>query len=382
MDIAANSEDEGALQMLKTMDSMETKINQLQNSVKLFYTSSGVEELMKTIVDFGTTVVNYFNNMPKLFGKLPVVVLTTLVNLISVVKQMLYNGITDLITKIKQDTKTTTDEITNIVGQGGTSASQQWAKNFRTQLGFIRQDIQALFGKNDKNQRLFAGRMLKLDAKDLGQDVIKNVSQWGGQLGAALQMASIAISNGNERIAQGLSGAGNLAAGVAQIATKQYITGAFSLISGMAQVFDAVNYTIEEKIADLEKELTELNNDALLKKNKYKTFESSLKKYEKLKEAQYDSAEAAQEAQEAANSLAEEYPDLIKSYDDQGNAIVEVADQEKLLAKLRRESADAAYEASLKEMEIKEAELEKAKQNAYNEKASYMSYSSLWTTNG
>lgn len=382
MDIAANSEDEGALQMLKTMDSLETKINQLQNSVKLFYTSSGVEELMKTIVDFGTTVVNYFNNMPKLFGKLPVVVLTTLVNLISVVKQMLYNGITDLITKIKQDTKTTTDEITNTVGQGGTSAGQQWAKNFRTQLGFIRQDIQALFGKNDKNQRLFAGRMLKLDAKDLGQDVIKNVSQWGTQIGAALQMASIAISNGNKRLAQGLSGTGNLASGIAQIASGSYITGAFSLISGLAQVFDAVNYTIEEKIADLEKELTELNNDALLKKNKYKTFESSLEKYEKLKEAQYDSAEAAQEAQEAANSLAEEYPDLIKSYDDQGNAIVEVADQEKLLAKLRRESADAAYEASLKEMEIKEAELEKAKQNAYNEKASYMNSSSLWTTNG
>lgn len=382
MDIAANSEDEGALQMLKTMDSLETKINQLQNSVKLFYTSSGIEELMKFVVDFGTTVVNYLNNMPKLFGKLPVIVLTTLVNLISTVKQLLYNNITELIAKIKNDTKTTTDEITNIVGQGGTSASQQWAKNFRIQLGFIRQDIQALFGKNDKNQRLFAGEMLKLDAKDLGQDVIKNVSQWGGQLGAALQIASIAISNGNERLAQGLSGAGNIAAGVAQIATKQYITGVFSLISGIAQVFDAFNYTIEEKIADLEKELTDLNNDALLKKNKYKTFESSLEKYEKLKEAQYDSAEAAQEAQEAANSLAEEYPELIKSYDDQGNAIVEVADQEKLLAKLRRESADAAYEASLIEMEIKEAELEKAKQNAYAGKASYMSSFSWRTTNG
>lgn len=358
MDIAANSEDEGALQMLKTMDSMETKINQLQNSVKLFYTSSGVEELMKTIVDFGTTVVNYFNNMPKLFGKLPVVVLTTLVNLISVVKQMLYNGITDLITKIKQDTKTTTDEITNTAGQGGTSAGQQWAKNFRTQLGFIRQDIQALFGKNDKNQRLFAGRMLKLDAKDLGQDVIKNVSQWGRQLGAALQMASIAISNGNERLAQGLSGTGNLASGIAQIASGSYITGAFSLISGMAQVFDAVNYTIEEKIADLEKELTDLNNDALLKKNAYKSLNSSIEKYKKLEEAQYDSADAAQEFQEAANSLAEEYPELIKSYDAQGNAIINVSKQESLLAELRRESADATYEAAKKEMEIKETEIQ------------------------
>lgn len=358
MDIAANSEDEGALQMLKTMDSLETKINQLQNSVKLFYTSSGIEELMKFVVDFGTTVVNYLNNMPKLFGKLPVVVLTTLVNLISTVKQLLYNNITELIAKIKNDTKTTTDEITNTAGQGGTSAGQQWAKNFRTQLGFIRQDIQALFGKNDKNQRLFAGKMLKLDAKDLGQDVIKNVSQWGGQLGAALQMASIAISNGNERLAQGLSGAGNLASGIAQIASGSYITGAFSLISGMAQVFDAVNYTIEEKIADLEKELTDLNNDALLKKNAYKSLNSSIEKYKKLEEAQYDSADAAQEFQEAASSLAEEYPELIKSYDAQGNAIINASKQESLLAELRRESADATYEAAKKEMEIKETEIQ------------------------
>lgn len=361
MDIAADSEDEGALQMLKTMDSMETKINQLQNSVKLFYTSSGVEELMKTIADFGTTVVNYFNNMPKLFGKLPVVVLTTLVNLISVVKQMLYNGITDLITKIKQDTKTTTDEITNTAGQGGTSAGQQWAKNFRTQLGFIRQDIQALFGKNDKNQRLFAGRMLKLDAKDLGQDVIKNVSQWGGQLGAALQMASIAISNGNERLAQGLSGAGNLASGAAQIASGSYITGAFSLISGMAQVFDAVNYTIEEKIADLEKELTELNNDALLKKNKYKTLDSSIEKYKKLEEAQYDSSEAAREFKDCQEELVEQYPELIKSYDQNNNAIIDANKMEEALQKARLASADATQEATKKELEVQNEKVKKAK---------------------
>nr|DAK55446.1 MAG TPA: minor tail protein [Caudoviricetes sp.] len=373
MDIAANSEDEGALQMLKTMDSMETKINQLQNSVKLFYTSSGVEELMKTIVDFGTTVVNYLNNMPKLFGKLPVVVLTTLVNLVSTIKQLLYNNITELIAKIKNDTQQTAKEIENNSEKSGTNTATRFINAFKAKFNELKN-----LGSN------IASGNISLDSALMSslQKTVQGIKKYGTQIGAVLQMASIAISNGNERLAQGLSGAGNLASGIAQIASGSYITGAFSLISGLAQVFDALNYTIEEKIADLEKELTELNNDALLKKNKYKTFESSLEKYEKLKEAQYDSAEAAQEAQEAANSLAEEYPDLIKSYDDQGNAIVEVAGQEKLLAKLRRESADAAYEASLKEMEIKEAELEKAKQNAYNEKASYMNSSSLWITNG
>lgn len=358
MDIAANSEDEGALQMLKTMDSMETKINQLQNSVKLFYTSSGVEELMKTIVDFGTTVVNYFNNMPKLFGKLPVVVLTTLVNLISTVKQLLYNNITELIAKIKNDTKETATEIENNSEKSGTNSATRFVNAFKAKY----QELKGLGSDIASRKTSFK------DATLSGlQKTAKGITKYGTQIGAALQMASIAISNGNERIAQGLSGAGNLASGIAQIASGSYITGAFSLVSGMAQVFDAVNYTIEEKIADLEKELTDLNNDALLKKNAYKSLNSSIEKYKKLEEAQYDSADAAQEFQEAANSLAEEYPELIKSYDAQGNAIIEVADQEELLAKLRRESADATYKASLKEMEIKEAELEKAKQNAYNE---------------
>lgn len=349
MDIAANSEDEGALQMLKTMDSLETKINQLQNSVKLFYTSSGVEELMKTIVDFGTTIVNYFNNMPKLFGKLPVVVLTTFVNLISTIKQLLYNNITELIAKIKNDTQQTAGEIENNSQTSGTNAATRFVNAFKAKFNELKN-----LGSNIASGNISPDAALMSGLQKTAQGITK----YGTQIGAALQMASITISNGNERLAQGLSGAGNLASGVAQIASGQYITGAFSLISGMAQVFDAVNYTIEEKIADLEKELTELNNDALLKKNAYKSLNSSIEKYKKLEEAQYDSADAAQEFQEAANSLAEEYPELIKSYDAQGNAIIDVSKQESLLAELRRESADATYEAVKKEMEIKETEIQ------------------------
>ena len=353
MDIAANSEDEGALQMLKTMDSLETKINQLQNSVKLFYTSSGIEELMKFVVDFGTTVVNYFNNMPKLFGKLPVVVLTTLVNLISTVKQLLYNNITELIAKIKNDAKETATEIENNSEKSGTNAATRFVNAFKAKY----QELKGLGSDIASKKTSF-----KDTALSGLQKTAKGITKYGTQIGAALQTASIAISNGNERIAQGLSGAGNLASGVAQIASKQFITGAFSLISGIAQVFDAVNYTIEEKIADLEKELTDLNNDALLKKNAYKSLNSSIEKYKKLEEAQYDSADAAQEFQEAANSLAEEYPELIKSYDTQGNAIIEASKRESLLAELRRESADATYKASMKEMELKEEKVKQAEE--------------------
>lgn len=368
MDIAANSEDEGALQMLKTMDSMETKINQLQNSVKLFYTSSGVEELMKTIVDFGTTVVNYLNNMPKLFGKLPVVVLTTLVNLISVVKQTLYNGITDLITRIKIATEDTSKEIQQQSGIIGDKSGTNFIEAFAARLQELKKLVPEYMSPN---QTLTADGNSTLPVMENWKAALitaKNtITKYGSQLGAALQMTSIVISNGNQDLAQGLSGAGNTIAGIAQIASGRYITGAFSFISGLVQVFDAFHYTIEEKIADLEKELTELNNNALLKKNKYKTLEDSIEKYNRLAKTQYDSAEAAQEYQEAASSLAEKYPELIKSYDAQGNAIIDASNQERLLAKLRGESADATYKASLKELALqktKQQEAEQAKKDA------------------
>lgn len=370
MDIAANSEDEGALQMLKTMDSMETKINQLQNSVKLFYTSSGVEELMKTIVDFGTTVVNYLNNMPKLFGKLPVVVLTTLVNLVSVVKQMLYNGITDLIARIKVATEDTSKEIQQQSQNTGDKSGTNFVEAFKARLQELKKLVPEYMSPN---QTLTADGNSTLPVMENWKAALitaKNtITKYGSQLGAALQMTSIAISNGNQDLAQGLSGAGNTIAGIAQIASGRYITGAFSLISGLVQVFDAIHYTIEEKIADLEEELTDLNNDALLKKNKYKTLESSIEKYNRLSEAQYDSAEAAQEYQEAASSLAEEYPELIKSYDAQGNAIIDASNQERLLAKLRGESADATYKAALKELELQKEKQQEAEQAAENAKS-------------
>lgn len=370
MDIAANSEDEGALQMLKTMDSIETKINQLQNSVKLFYTSSGVEELMKTIVDFGTTVVNYLNNMPKLFGKLPVVVLTTLVNLVSVVKQMLYNGITDLIARIKVATEDTSKEIQQQSQNTGDKSGTNFVEAFEARLQELKKLVPEYMSPN---QTLTADGNSTLPVMENWKAALitaKNtITKYGSQLGAALQMTSIAISNGNQDLAQGLSGAGNTIAGIAQIASGRYITGAFSLISGLVQVFDAIHYTIEEKIADLEEELTDLNNDALLKKNKYKTLESSIEKYNRLSEAQYDSAEAAQEYQEAASSLAEEYPELIKSYDAQGNAIIDASNQERLLAKLRGESADATYKASLKELELQKEKQQEAEQAAENAKS-------------
>lgn len=356
MDIAANSEDEGALQMLKTMDSLETKINQLQNSVKLFYTSSGIEELMKFVVDFGTTVVNYLNNMPKLFGKLPVTVLTTLVNLISVVKSMLYNGLTDLITKIKIATNDTSQEIQRQSREAGDKGGQNFVNAFKAKI----QELKTLIPEHITPKEAIAGSSSTLPIMGKGEVAFKTtinaVGKYGAQLGAALQAAGLAVSNGNQKLAQGLSGVGNLFSGAGLLATGNPL-GLVSLFSGVVQLIDVFSNTAEKKIKELEENVEKLKNEALVKKNDYKTLQQSLQQYEQLKKKRYESEEAEQEYLDAVNALAEEYPELIKSYTSSGEAIIELNDKENLLLRTRQESADAALKASEEEWKLNEARI-------------------------
>ena len=72
---AMNSEDAGLIQSLKTMDSITTKWTQLQTAFQEFYTSTGVQDLIKGILDAVTTVLNRLNTFSKAFGKLPVLAL-------------------------------------------------------------------------------------------------------------------------------------------------------------------------------------------------------------------------------------------------------------------------------------------------------------------
>jgi TP901 family phage tail tape measure protein len=85
---AANSQDAATLQTLKTMDSIETKINQLKVAFQEFYTNTGVEELIKGIIEYVTSLINTFNDMPKLFGKIPAAALMITARMIIIGKQL------------------------------------------------------------------------------------------------------------------------------------------------------------------------------------------------------------------------------------------------------------------------------------------------------
>ena len=69
---AANAEDTATLQVLKTMDSISAKAQQLQTSLQSLYTEGGFENLYKNILDLSKNIVDTFTGMPKLFGNIPV----------------------------------------------------------------------------------------------------------------------------------------------------------------------------------------------------------------------------------------------------------------------------------------------------------------------
>ena len=65
LETAANAEDAGTLQYLKTMDSLETKLQQVKTAWTQFYSSMGLEELFKGALDIITNIIQNINKMGK-----------------------------------------------------------------------------------------------------------------------------------------------------------------------------------------------------------------------------------------------------------------------------------------------------------------------------
>ena len=88
MEVAETSDDTGAIQALKALDSIESKTEQLKVSYQQLYTSMGAEEWAKSFLDVARTVMDNLNRMPKAFGKFPLAALDMLGNMIVLVKPL------------------------------------------------------------------------------------------------------------------------------------------------------------------------------------------------------------------------------------------------------------------------------------------------------
>ena len=152
METAENSEDIGTLQALKALDSIESKMNQVQVAAQQFYTTIGAEGLWKSALDGITNYINGLNNLPKLFGKIPLGAIAMVANLIDGIKSLLFKAVATLAKAWKdimepstivsnnggqqaiQNTQGIIDNIANTIKQGKANVVAAWQDLFNVPI--------------------------------------------------------------------------------------------------------------------------------------------------------------------------------------------------------------------------------------------------------
>ena len=103
LETAANAEDAGTLQYLKTMDSIETKLQQVKTAWTQFYSSMGLEKLFKGALDVITNVIQKLNQMNK-FEAFTTIgnIFLSLKSIVSTVFNLITRKVGDFINQLKQ----------------------------------------------------------------------------------------------------------------------------------------------------------------------------------------------------------------------------------------------------------------------------------------
>lgn len=320
--------------MLKTMDSLETKINQFQVAWQNFYASTGIETLMKWLVDLGTSILNWANNLPKAFGKIPGQLLAMIVNFVSIVKPLLIRLIADIANQIEQARKKQARD-------GIQSAREQGEQEARA----YQEGQQKI--KSSKREKWGTGLNYASAGIYAAGSVIANTfgNTTGGQIGASA-----------------LSAVGGLSQGVAGFLTGNplaVISGLFSIVSGISSLFDASLNAATKAAEEASQAYEEAHNEEVQKRSEYKDLKSNLDNLDELEKKRFDSDEAMQAYQDAVNTIAESAPQLVTGFDEMGNATIDVIDKEEALASARQASATATLKAAEAEMKKNKAEINK-----------------------
>ena len=149
--IAESAEDTGTLQALKTMDSLETKIQGVKTAWEQFYNSMGIEKMFKGVLGTVTKIINNLSKMskPAAFG--------TIINL--------FKGIKTLITGISSGISGTFQKL-----QGN---AQNTIGNLKSQLSTLQEVQNINLGDENAHAKLNA---LIQKLRSLGANIPLSVS--------------------------------------------------------------------------------------------------------------------------------------------------------------------------------------------------------------
>lgn len=356
---AMNAEDASVLQYAKTLDSLETKLNQISNSFQQFYMSVLNGPVIGSFLSFLNQVITGFTKLGNF---------SSLFNIVSIVKgvktlaSFLLTTFSDTGSSISIKLKQAFQETISVARDAGRRARLAYEDGFNgTNLSLNNElpvgtnaggnKIKTLLGSLKENPQ--AWKRLGLS---LGGGFLSSVgATWSGAghttVGSLTSLAGGALS--------GASYGMSIAPGPWGVA----IGGIVGALTQLPAVIKAISGSLEQEVENLKKKSEELNIQRVEDKQTAEDLSSYIEKYNKLRAAQYDSAEAAQAYIDIQNEIAEKFPQYVSYFDEGGNAIIDMSTATEDLSRVLKAAAEssAAYTRQLTEQLRKEFELAREK---------------------
>ena len=353
---AIDSEDASLIQYAKTLDSMDSKINQLSTSFQQFYMQIANGETLKTGLDWLIQFVDRMNEVGPLGAATIVASMlqaaTQIGRTFALLISTVYQKAVDSSNKKKIISNKNTDEIVQHQKEAIDQISNyevQKAKQTQQQVQAIKTEQQA----PQNGQTPTQGTPTSIGKAPKSTIAVQTVSSVLSIASAALftftdQSDQAAV--GWSRFLSVLSGG----AGVVSTVVGAYTGNIGMIISGIVQLGSAINQfvslteTTEERLQRLNKAIEKSNIQRATAKKELDDLKSLEKKYNELSMAQYDSAEAYQEWVDLNAQIIEAYPELISYIDSEGNSIANLNEQYQDLVAIKQK----AYDASLNQYEL------------------------------
>lgn len=356
---AMNAEDASVLQYAKTLDSLESKLNQISNSFQQFYMSILNGPVIGSFLSFLNQVITGFTKLGNF---------SSLFNIVSIVKgvktlaSFLLTTFSDTGSSISIKLKQAFQETISVARDAGRKAKLAYEDGFNGTNLQPNINLSATGGGT-------TGGKLKNILSNLKQNPSALINLGLNVGGGLLSSAGAAISgNGNSRLGSVFSAGGSALSMASYGLTLggpmgAVAGGAIGLISQLPAIINSFKNALDESIENLKKEQEDANIKRVEDKQAASDLQSYIDKYNKLQKAQYDSAEAAQAYVDIQNEIAEKYPQYVSYLTESGDAVVNMSTATQDLSKALDQAAESAQTWADKLIETKEAEVKSAEKN-------------------
>ena len=389
---AHNAEDAGLLQYAKTLDSLETKINNIKTSFQQFYMNIINGPAIGAALDFVNKLIQGLNKLGSLNSILNLAsIILGLKAGLTAIGNLFANSFSGIITQWRNTQKNWLNLAIKSGRERGYAEGRAEREGY--EAGVSGADIPtggsslpkgytpSPYGKNRKQRWSEYKQMSFMERRQLGMQNKKvswrknswNGSAWGqgtsiggqivGGIASAVGTALTANTKEGKYLWQGaaVSALGNAAQGASMGAALgpwgAAIGGLIGALSGLPAIIKSLdkNVQMQHDYEKAKEKAEKANIERAEKTDEYNTLKQAIESYDELKANRNNSEEDYQAWISLNNQLIEKYPELISYMDEQGNAIADVNKATGYLEQSMNDAAKASrdyYNAKTREYEL------------------------------